>query len=221
MKTTLAKGERQENAHERLFIEFRPNDLVDFIHDFESVFDCLPVACAVAFRFALYKRQKNYLVASLTRDDFQHHRCAVHLVVCARHAAKQRTLEAIEQRLACHGANKAAPFDHFAVLKQVAPSQIAVRDDIGVFLDAEPHLRKMDLFSAIVELRKIAHSIPRAEIPAGKNGLDHSIDASHGRVEEVSRHISYIAQGWSGLIRLQRMKESYSEKQFSSACFTE
>ena len=36
MKTTLAKGERQENAHGRLFIEFRPNDLVDFRQHAES-----------------------------------------------------------------------------------------------------------------------------------------------------------------------------------------
>ena len=59
----------------------------------------------------------------------------------------------------------------------------------------------MDLFSAIVELRKIAHSIPRAEISAGKNGLDHSINASHGRVEEVSRHIPHISHGVVWVVR--------------------
>ena len=73
-KRRSSKDERQENADERLFVEFRPNYLVDLIHDFESVFDRSPVTRAVAFRFALYERQENNLVASLARDDFQHHR---------------------------------------------------------------------------------------------------------------------------------------------------
>jgi hypothetical protein len=73
-KRRSGKDERQENANERLFVEFRPNYLVDLVHDFERIFNCSPITRAVAFRFALYKRQENNLIASLARDDFQHHR---------------------------------------------------------------------------------------------------------------------------------------------------
>ena len=65
-KRQSAKGERQDNADERLFVEFRPNYLVDLIHDFERIFNCSPITRAVAFRFALYKRQENLFTPRLT-----------------------------------------------------------------------------------------------------------------------------------------------------------
>ena len=65
-KRQSAKGERQDNADERLFVEFRPNYLVDFIYDFERIFNCSPITRAVAFRFALYKRQDNLFTPRLT-----------------------------------------------------------------------------------------------------------------------------------------------------------